>query len=162
MMEKKNYSPFNFNLKLFPLKKKSKKYYLDVYNLSNFIFESHQLFMKSEENHHIKSNYFVCHKVMMGEYLTEKMNFLHKILDVDCKRNSIRCNSSRNCINSNDICDGANDCLMNEDEENCPPFKINEYFRCKTSSRKIKYSLVCNFQKDCSDNSDENFCGLYK
>lgn len=77
---------------------------------------------------------------------------------IDCRLHSFYCEKSQICINIIYVCDGINDCVTNDDEENCTFSYMS--FDCFLPGKKIHYKYVCDGNPDCSNGYDELFCGI--
>ncbi|CAD5230541.1 unnamed protein product [Bursaphelenchus okinawaensis] len=67
------------------------------------------------------------------------------------------CPLSETCVSLGQRCDGIYDCILEEDEQNCPMCKADE-FPCITSEQCIPMSGRCNGIKECRDGTDEMDC----
>ncbi|XP_015186771.1 PREDICTED: vitellogenin receptor isoform X2 [Polistes dominula] len=73
-----------------------------------------------------------------------------------CTKTEFKCRKTGICIPKSKICDGQRDCLYNDDENNCPNCRANEY-ACENKIC-ITQEWVCDQVNDCGDNSDEKYC----
>uniref|UniRef100_A0A1I7RWT5 Low-density lipoprotein receptor-related protein 2 n=1 Tax=Bursaphelenchus xylophilus TaxID=6326 RepID=A0A1I7RWT5_BURXY len=67
------------------------------------------------------------------------------------------CPLSETCVPLGQRCDGAYDCILEEDEQNCPMCKAEE-FPCVKSEQCIPMTGRCNGIKECRDGTDEMDC----
>ncbi|TKR80969.1 hypothetical protein L596_014930 [Steinernema carpocapsae] len=74
-----------------------------------------------------------------------------------CKKTQFSCPFSENCVAMAQRCDGHYDCLLEEDEQNCPMCAAGE-FACVVSEQCIGMSLRCNGIAECNDGTDEMNC----
>ncbi|CAF0938219.1 unnamed protein product [Adineta steineri] len=83
----------------------------------------------------------------------------------NCAEHFFNCPISKKCIPFYQHCDGFNDCIYNEDENNCQEFKCNtsSTFRCSTSEKCITTNDLCNNITDCLHGEDEHdiICGHF-
>ena len=69
------------------------------------------------------------------------------------------------CISMTRVCDGKTDCMLGEDESQCPP--VGELLRCPgmlhcKGGLCVDLSHVCDGVADCPYGDDELFCNLHK
>ncbi|KAK0404454.1 hypothetical protein QR680_017461 [Steinernema hermaphroditum] len=74
-----------------------------------------------------------------------------------CQNTEFSCPFSEACVPLEKRCDGHYDCLLEEDEQNCPMCGPEE-FACVVSEQCVSISLRCNGVGDCSDGTDELDC----
>ncbi|KAI6192318.1 Chitin-binding type-2 domain-containing protein [Aphelenchoides bicaudatus] len=67
------------------------------------------------------------------------------------------CPLSEHCVSLGQRCDGVYDCVLEEDEQNCPMCKQEE-FPCVTSEQCVPMSARCNGFPECKDGTDEHDC----
>nr|CAD2176655.1 unnamed protein product [Meloidogyne enterolobii] len=68
-----------------------------------------------------------------------------------------KCPLSEDCVPLSKRCDGNYDCVLEEDEQNCPMCKAIQ-FPCVVSEQCIPIGQRCNGIKDCADGTDELDC----
>uniref|UniRef100_A0A914WJQ4 EGF-like domain-containing protein n=1 Tax=Plectus sambesii TaxID=2011161 RepID=A0A914WJQ4_9BILA len=85
-------------------------------------------------------------------------------------KTSVNCAKTTQCIVSDWLCDGQNDCWDNSDEKNCttiqrtrptsgrPSVCSQWQHKCKSTGTCIPKSWACDQQRDCADGSDEENC----
>ncbi|CAF3052787.1 unnamed protein product [Rotaria socialis] len=85
-----------------------------------------------------------------------------------CKRKSaenfFNCPITKKSIPFYQRCDGSQDCLFNEDENNCEEFTCNKTsFSCWSSKKCITHNDLCNKIADCPNGEDEHdvICGHF-
>ncbi|KAI6193483.1 EGF-like domain-containing protein [Aphelenchoides besseyi] len=69
------------------------------------------------------------------------------------------------CLPNSWKCDGKQDCLSLEDEQNCTITPIqcaSDEFRCAHRHMCVEDTFLCDGNRDCLDSSDEMDCDLYK
>lgn len=83
-------------------------------------------------------------------------------------RHFFNCPLSKKCVPFYQRCDGYQDCLFNEDENDCQTFicpKSNQTstFRCSNDSKCLTQIDLCNNVTDCPQGEDEHdlICGHY-
>ncbi|KAI1723453.1 low-density lipoprotein receptor domain class A domain-containing protein [Ditylenchus destructor] len=74
-----------------------------------------------------------------------------------CKEKDFACPLSENCVTMGQRCDGKYDCVLEEDEQNCPMCKPSE-FACIIVEQCIPLSQRCNGVPECQDGTDEHDC----
>jgi len=74
-----------------------------------------------------------------------------------CKDTDFTCQLSERCIPMGQRCDGKYDCVLEEDEQNCPMCKPSE-FACVISEQCIPIGQRCNGVVECADGTDERDC----
>uniref|UniRef100_A0A183CLY4 Chitin-binding type-2 domain-containing protein n=1 Tax=Globodera pallida TaxID=36090 RepID=A0A183CLY4_GLOPA len=67
------------------------------------------------------------------------------------------CPLSEDCVPLSKRCDGNYDCVLEEDEQNCPMCKPT-HFPCVVSEQCIPLGQRCNGVKECQDGTDELEC----
>lgn len=141
------------------------KYIMNQYHLTTNLY--HEPIIEAISCSSPLFRYYVCaegfinenlHKYTKLTYQVHLKNFNFKYqTSFQCKHNSFFCkNSNKTCINLLYVCDGENDCLGGEDEQNCS--YLND-FRC-SNGKFIKIQFLCNFVNDCPDGIDELNCGI--
>uniref|UniRef100_A0AC34RD15 Chitin-binding type-2 domain-containing protein n=1 Tax=Panagrolaimus sp. JU765 TaxID=591449 RepID=A0AC34RD15_9BILA len=76
---------------------------------------------------------------------------------LQCKAEEFSCPLSEACVGLAQRCDGTYDCILEEDEQNCPMCSSEE-FPCIVSEQCIPSSGRCNGVKECNDGTDEMNC----
>lgn len=78
-------------------------------------------------------------------------------MNLTCPQGAFLCKSEKSCISSLEVCDGVQDCLSNEDEDdrNCQNLIS---FHCQSGNKQIPQQMICDFKYDCPDLSDEIYC----
>ncbi|VDD88097.1 unnamed protein product [Enterobius vermicularis] len=74
-----------------------------------------------------------------------------------CTAEQFLCPLSEKCVNMSQRCDGKYDCVLEEDEQNCPMCEPN-YFPCVASEQCIPMKRRCDGFPDCTDRTDEMNC----
>ncbi|KAE9417821.1 hypothetical protein Angca_009677 [Angiostrongylus cantonensis] len=76
-----------------------------------------------------------------------------------CNSTSFHCSQSEQCVPLSKRCDGHYDCLLEEDEQNCPMCLASE-FACVVSEQCVQFSRRCNGISECNDGTDEKNCDV--
>uniref|UniRef100_A0A0N5CHW4 Chitin-binding type-2 domain-containing protein n=1 Tax=Strongyloides papillosus TaxID=174720 RepID=A0A0N5CHW4_STREA len=74
-----------------------------------------------------------------------------------CNIDEFTCSLSEQCIKIGKRCDGKYDCILEEDEQNCPMCGKDE-FQCVVSEECLPQSVRCNGITECGDGTDELNC----
>ncbi|KAL3118553.1 hypothetical protein niasHT_000318 [Heterodera trifolii] len=72
-------------------------------------------------------------------------------------KDQFECPLSEDCVPLSKRCDGNYDCVLEEDEQNCPMCKPT-HFPCVVSEQCIPLGQRCNGIKECQDGTDELEC----
>ncbi|CEF69091.1 Low-density lipoprotein (LDL) receptor class A repeat and Chitin binding domain-containing protein [Strongyloides ratti] len=78
-----------------------------------------------------------------------------------CNFDEFTCSMSEQCVKIGKRCDGKYDCILEEDEQNCPMCGKDE-FQCVVSEECLPKNVRCNGVVECKDKTDElncNQCG---
>ncbi|KAF7637060.1 Chitin-binding type-2 domain-containing protein [Meloidogyne graminicola] len=76
---------------------------------------------------------------------------------LNCTNKDFKCPLSEDCVPLSKRCDGNYDCVLEEDEQNCPMCK-SIHFPCVVSEQCIPIGQRCNGIKECKDGTDELDC----
>uniref|UniRef100_A0A0N4Z5W0 Chitin-binding type-2 domain-containing protein n=1 Tax=Parastrongyloides trichosuri TaxID=131310 RepID=A0A0N4Z5W0_PARTI len=74
-----------------------------------------------------------------------------------CNIDEFTCSLSEQCVKLGKRCDGKYDCILEEDEQNCPMCGKNE-FNCVISEQCLPQEARCNGIQECDDGTDELNC----
>lgn len=74
-----------------------------------------------------------------------------------CNDDEFTCSMSEQCVKIGKRCDGKYDCVLEEDEQNCPMCGKNE-FQCVVSEECLPQNVRCNGIAECKDKTDELNC----
>ncbi|KAI4466638.1 vitellogenin receptor-like protein-related-related [Holotrichia oblita] len=78
---------------------------------------------------------------------------------LSCSAGEFFCRKSDACVPSTAVCNGHRDCVLGDDEEDCPEHREcdrRDEFKCKDGSQCVKTATVCDMHYDCADESDED------